>query len=197
MRQFEKNDIEKAAAGDVHAQLRVQRRKEVLQFEAWKRRNRVQRAIPAWANKSAIAAIYEQATRLTKETGIPHQVDHIIPIQGKNVCGLHVEHNLQILTKTLNLKKRTHFDPDPSTERDGGPSLTPGVVVEMLPTMLVTTNIHRKAVVVRTTKTLVVVKPEDSAAEEVFRLSDGMHHLRSQRNEFPCWQLCLTPKPGG
>lgn len=65
--------------------------------------------LPPWANIDAIRAIYKEAKRQTKETGIPHQVDHIIPLRGRNVCGLHVESNLQIITKNENLKKKNSF----------------------------------------------------------------------------------------
>lgn len=62
-------------------------------------------ATPAWADHSAINAIYAEAVRLEKETGIPHEVDHIYPLQSKYMCGLHVETNLQILTQKENVKK--------------------------------------------------------------------------------------------
>ena len=60
---------------------------------------------PPWANQEQIKAIYKEAVRLTKETGIPHEVDHIYPLQGKFVSGLHVETNLQILTRSKNRSK--------------------------------------------------------------------------------------------
>lgn len=62
-------------------------------------------ATPLWADRAKIAAIYEQAARLTRETGVRHEVDHIYPLQSKFGCGLHCEANLQILTKIKNISK--------------------------------------------------------------------------------------------
>ncbi|MBM3105766.1 hypothetical protein IIE18_11500 [Pseudomonas sp. V1] len=66
-------------------------------------------ATPSWANHVAIQAIYTEARRLSVETGVLHEVDHIVPIQGNKVCGLHVDYNLQILTKIDNLQKHSNF----------------------------------------------------------------------------------------
>jgi len=55
---------------------------------------------PPWSTKDhfkQIQEVYIEAARLTRETGIPHHVDHIVPLRGKNVSGLHVPWNLQIL----------------------------------------------------------------------------------------------------
>lgn len=69
-------------------------------------------AIPAWADASAIKAIYRKVAKTTRDTGITHHVDHIIPLLGKTVCGLHVENNLQIITATENRKKGNRSWPD-------------------------------------------------------------------------------------
>lgn len=59
-----------------------------------------------WSDYDAIRHIYEQAKTLGMH------VDHIIPLQGDNVSGLHVEYNLQLLTPEENKKKGNRFDPD-------------------------------------------------------------------------------------
>jgi hypothetical protein len=67
-------------------------------------------ATPRWANNEAIGKVYLEAVRLTRETGIKHVVDHIVPLQGKNVSGLHVENNLRAIPEIENLKKgNRHF----------------------------------------------------------------------------------------
>ena len=66
------------------------------------------KAVPPWVSKEhkcQIRDIYKQCAKLTKQTGIQHHVDHIIPLQSNLVCGLHVPWNLQILTAEENMKK--------------------------------------------------------------------------------------------
>lgn len=74
------------------------------------RQEKVKRATPLWVDFAAIQAIYEEAARLTAETGIPHDVDHEIPLQGKTVSGLHVHTNMRILTATENRQKSNKFE---------------------------------------------------------------------------------------
>lgn len=75
-----------------------------------KRKAALLKRLPAWADLAAIESFYAEAARLTTDTGIAHQVDHVIPLQGEFVSGLHVETNLQILTATENMSKGNRFD---------------------------------------------------------------------------------------
>jgi len=70
------------------------------------------RAQPFWADELAIREVYVECERLNKQTGINHHVDHIVPLQGKTVCGLHVHNNLQVLRDVENLSKLNRFWPD-------------------------------------------------------------------------------------
>lgn len=67
-------------------------------------------ATPIWADRELIKELYALAQKLTEQTGIPHEVDHVIPLQGKNVSGLHVETNLQVITATENRRKSNKYD---------------------------------------------------------------------------------------
>lgn len=67
------------------------------------------RALPAWANLEKIKDIYKDRQLLSEMTGIEHHVDHIIPLRGKLVSGLHVENNLRIIPAIENLSKNNQF----------------------------------------------------------------------------------------
>lgn len=74
-----------------------------------KRKLIIKQATPSWANMDAIKEMYVAAQQLIARTGVKYEVDHIVPIQHPLVCGLHVEHNLQILTETENISKSNNF----------------------------------------------------------------------------------------
>lgn len=63
------------------------------------------RAMPGWADLAAIQTVYQAAARLTKATGVRHEVDHVVPLKSDIVCGLHVADNLRVITKSENCRK--------------------------------------------------------------------------------------------
>lgn len=86
---------------------------------AGRRRSATLCATPKWADHQKIAAVYAEAVRLSIETGIPHHVDHVVPLIGKLtktgpqiVCGLHWEANLAPIPASDNCKKGFYSWPD-------------------------------------------------------------------------------------
>jgi len=75
-----------------------------------KRRAQELKATPPWADAAAIKKVFAKARELEVEDGQKRHVDHIVPLKGKTVCGLHVACNLQILTAEENLKKKHWYD---------------------------------------------------------------------------------------
>jgi len=69
-------------------------------------------ATPLWANRFFIEEIYDLARLRTKATGLKWHVDHIVPLQSQIVCGLHIEHNLQVVPARHNLSKGNFYWPD-------------------------------------------------------------------------------------
>lgn len=57
-----------------------------------------------WVNMQDIEEIYKKASEIRKKGNDVH-VDHIVPLRGKTVCGLHVPWNLRIIPAKDNMKK--------------------------------------------------------------------------------------------
>jgi hypothetical protein len=84
------------------------------------RRSTKAQATPPWLtddDHAAIRARYDEAARLTLETGVPHHVDHVVPLKSKspktkqrNACGLHCPANLQVIPGRANVAKNCWFD---------------------------------------------------------------------------------------
>lgn len=82
--------------------------------ESGKRRAALMQRTPKWLTDDdfwIIEQAYELATLRSKMLGFSWHVDHIIPLRGKKVSGLHVPINLQVIPSKDNLKKHSKFTP--------------------------------------------------------------------------------------
>ena len=133
------------AIGERKKAYREQNREAVLEmYKTYYKKNKVQcyarvtkrramkrNACPDWLTQEhndQIKELYATAKQLTEETGIPHHVDHIIPLKGKSydlgtrrmrhtVCGLHVPWNLEVVPAEENLSKNCKYS-EWETEHD-------------------------------------------------------------------------------
>ena len=67
------------------------------------------RATPPWFNSKQVQDVYELAKEF-REAGINVHVDHIVPLKGRTVCGLHVFQNLRVCLADVNIKKNNKFE---------------------------------------------------------------------------------------
>lgn len=70
---------------------------------------------PAWLTEFdllKIKCLYQVAAMRTRESGRSWHVDHIVPLQGKTVSGLHVPSNLQVIEGSENSRKSNHYEDD-------------------------------------------------------------------------------------
>lgn len=80
------------------------RGKSVRKAHESHRRARKRNSLPPWADISSIDAFSRACPN-------GHHIDHILPLKGKIVCGLHVLENLQYLPAQENLSKKNKIDP--------------------------------------------------------------------------------------
>jgi hypothetical protein len=95
----------------VYARVRRWQVRHRERINAWasERRALEKQACPAWADRDAIQQFYSLAIQLSTSTGVPHEVDHIVPLVNRHVCGLHVAANLRVIPATENRRKSNKF----------------------------------------------------------------------------------------
>jgi hypothetical protein len=92
---------------------RYARSSPALENERSVRRNRAKKeATPAWVNMEEVLALYFYAQALSRHHGQPYHVHHIVPLQSEDVCGLHCEDNLTVITASENLRLSNKWWPD-------------------------------------------------------------------------------------
>lgn len=82
-------------------------------FDTVKRNAAKLKRTPAWLTETDFERIkneYRVAALLSKITNTTWHVDHIIPLQGKNVSGLHVPTNLRAIPSVENIRKRNSYE---------------------------------------------------------------------------------------
>jgi len=105
---YQKTRESKLAYGKKHYQ---QNKSKYAEYTRTRQAKILQRT-PDWLSedhKAELQDFYWLAKDLTAVSGETYHVDHIVPLQGDNVCGLHVPWNLQILPADINLSKGNRY----------------------------------------------------------------------------------------
>ena len=104
-KEWQQNNKDKKSKN--YKKYQVNNRAKVNSYNSYRRALEAQ-ATPKWltaSHKLHMECKYSLAAMLSKHTAEQHHVDHIVPLNGKTVCGLHVPWNLQVLTAKANLSK--------------------------------------------------------------------------------------------
>ena len=104
-----KANIEKKKAYD---KAYAKANKEKVNAKLAKRRAAKLNRTPGWLTKEDLGKmqeLYRVAQKKTRIEGIEYHVDHTIPLQGKNISGLHVPDNLQVIKATENIRKNNRY----------------------------------------------------------------------------------------
>ena len=78
-------------------------------YNALRRANKI-KATPSWADHDAVKRLYIVSRFMKDKLGENYHVDHMIPLNGENICGLHCETNLQLMPALENMSKGNSFN---------------------------------------------------------------------------------------
>jgi hypothetical protein len=115
-----KDRVEAKAYRDANKELIKIRKKtyaqnntDIINANVAKRKAAKLQRIPKWTTETdlwVIKEIYALSALRTKLTGVLWHVDHIIPLQGEFVSGLHTPFNMQVISATENIKKNNRYE---------------------------------------------------------------------------------------
>jgi len=111
--QATKKRLEKAEQVKIAKKEYAQRKKDVINAAVARRKAAKLKRTPKWLtkfDKLKIQCVYSIAAMLTRVNNEPWHVDHIIPLQGDLVSGLHVPSNLQVMRGVENVRKNKKFE---------------------------------------------------------------------------------------
>jgi hypothetical protein len=97
------SDLQKAS----RARWNAKNKEKLLELTRNRQAKKLQ-ATPPWLSECdrwVFRQAYELAKMREKATGMKWHVDHIMPLRGRDVCGLHVPHNIQVIPATVNCQK--------------------------------------------------------------------------------------------
>lgn len=103
---------ENAARADAHRQQWIKDNPDKVRASIAKVKSARALRKPHWLTldqRNEMRSLYAEARRMTKESGITYSIDHVVPLLGSSVSGLHVPWNLQIMTMKENRAKWNHF----------------------------------------------------------------------------------------
>jgi hypothetical protein len=94
----------------VKSKVKAYQKNNKAKVKVWsgERKSAVKKATPRWLTEEhwlQMNYLYWLASDLSSINGEQYDVDHIVPLRGKTVCGLHVPWNLQVLPSDLNRQK--------------------------------------------------------------------------------------------
>lgn len=84
-------------------------------IERHKRKDYIKRCVlsfPPWVDIKAIKKLWHLARIREWQTGVPHSLDHIVPLSHPLVCGLSVPWNMRVMPTRENLSKGNGWHPD-------------------------------------------------------------------------------------